>query len=171
MTNRYYSSLFASFQTENCYKLFTKYFFLWCCSPTRAMYSLFMRFYVAHNDAPQSVGILWTSDQLVAQTSTWQHTRLTRDKHPYLRGDPNPQYQQAYGRRHMPQTARLLGLASFLYYDLTNASTMYSYIWSRPFVFSDNTCINCCLEYNVNIVVSLNDGVGLESACPKSGFS
>ena len=27
-----------------------------------------------HNDAPQSVGLLWTSDQPVAETSTWQHT-------------------------------------------------------------------------------------------------
>jgi hypothetical protein len=25
---------------------------------------------ITHNDAPQSVGILWTSDQLVAETST-----------------------------------------------------------------------------------------------------
>jgi hypothetical protein len=31
-------------------------------------------FLITHNDAPQSVGILWTSDQLVAETSTWQHT-------------------------------------------------------------------------------------------------
>jgi hypothetical protein len=29
---------------------------------------------ITHNDAPQSVGLLWTSDQLVAETSTWQHT-------------------------------------------------------------------------------------------------
>ena len=36
----------------------------------------------SHNDAPQSVGLLWTSDQLVAETSTWQHTTLTTDKHP-----------------------------------------------------------------------------------------
>ena len=27
-------------------------------------------FYITHNDAPQSVGLLWTSDQLVAETST-----------------------------------------------------------------------------------------------------
>jgi hypothetical protein len=27
-------------------------------------------FLITHNDAPQSVGILWTSDQLVAETST-----------------------------------------------------------------------------------------------------
>jgi len=24
----------------------------------------------SHNDAPQSIGLLWTSDQLVAETST-----------------------------------------------------------------------------------------------------
>jgi hypothetical protein len=25
---------------------------------------------ITHNDAPQSLGLLWTSDQLVAETST-----------------------------------------------------------------------------------------------------
>jgi hypothetical protein len=28
------------------------------------------------HDAPQSVGLLWTSDQRVAVTFTWQHTTL-----------------------------------------------------------------------------------------------
>jgi len=27
-------------------------------------------YYITHNDTPQSVGLLWTSDQLVAETST-----------------------------------------------------------------------------------------------------
>jgi hypothetical protein len=27
-------------------------------------------FYITHNDAPQPVELLWTSDQLVAETST-----------------------------------------------------------------------------------------------------
>jgi hypothetical protein len=27
-------------------------------------------FVITHNDAPQSVGLLWTSDQLVSETST-----------------------------------------------------------------------------------------------------
>jgi hypothetical protein len=31
----------------------------------------------SHNDAPQSVRLFWTSDQLVAETSTWQHTQQT----------------------------------------------------------------------------------------------
>jgi len=47
-------------------------------------------FYITHNDAPQSVGLLWTSDQLVAETSTWQYTTLTQDKHPCPRWDSNP---------------------------------------------------------------------------------
>jgi hypothetical protein len=31
-------------------------------------------------DRTQSVGLHWTSDQLVAETSTWQHTTLTTDR-------------------------------------------------------------------------------------------
>ena len=49
---------------------------------------------ISHNDASQLVGLLWTSDQLVAETSTWQHTTLTTDKHPCPRRDSNPQSQQ-----------------------------------------------------------------------------
>jgi hypothetical protein len=36
-------------------------------------------FLITHNDAPQSVGLLWMNNQPVAETSTWQHTT---DKHP-----------------------------------------------------------------------------------------
>jgi hypothetical protein len=36
----------------------------------------------SHNDALQSVGLLWTGDQLVAETSTWQHSTLTTNKYP-----------------------------------------------------------------------------------------
>jgi hypothetical protein len=35
-------------------------------------------FVITHSDAPQSVGLLWTSDQLVAETFTWQHTTHTQ---------------------------------------------------------------------------------------------
>ena len=38
-------------------------------------------FQTTHNDAPQSVRLLWTSDQPVAETSTWQHTTLTANIH------------------------------------------------------------------------------------------
>jgi hypothetical protein len=35
-------------------------------------------FLITHDDAPQSVGLPWTSDQLVAETSTWQHNTHNR---------------------------------------------------------------------------------------------
>jgi hypothetical protein len=37
---------------------------------------------ITHNYAPHSIGILWASDHLVAETSTWQHTTHTTDKYP-----------------------------------------------------------------------------------------
>ena len=62
----------------------------------------FWGFLITHSDAPQSVGLLWTSDQLVAETSTLQHITLTTDKHPCLRWDSNPRSQLARGRRPTP---------------------------------------------------------------------
>ena len=35
-------------------------------------------FYITHNDAPQSVGLLWTSDQLVVETSLYLTTHNTQ---------------------------------------------------------------------------------------------
>jgi hypothetical protein len=56
----------------------------------------------SYSDTPHSVGLLWTSDQPVAETSTWQHTILTRDRQPCPRWDSKPQSQQASGRRPTP---------------------------------------------------------------------
>jgi hypothetical protein len=33
-----------------------------------------------HNNAPQSVGLLWMSDQLIAEISTLKHTIFTIDR-------------------------------------------------------------------------------------------
>jgi len=52
----------------------------------------------SHRTTHQSVGLLWTSEHLVAETSIWQHTTLTMDKHPCPRWDSNTQSQQASGR-------------------------------------------------------------------------
>jgi hypothetical protein len=56
----------------------------------------------SHSDTPQSVGILWTSDRPVAETSIRPYTTLLRDKCPCLRRDSNPQSQQPSGRRSTP---------------------------------------------------------------------
>jgi len=67
---------------------FRYFFFLWRCGPTRAMSPSFLRFiHHTHNDASQSVVLLWASDQLVTEASTWQHTTLTTGKHPCPRWD------------------------------------------------------------------------------------
>jgi hypothetical protein len=66
--------------------------FLWLCS--QLLFSLALQpiagygllvhevFVITHNDAPQSVGILWASDQLVAKTSTWQQTQQSTSMPP-----------------------------------------------------------------------------------------
>jgi hypothetical protein len=35
----------------------------------------------SHSGTPHSLGYLWTSDQPEAETSTWQHTTLTKGIH------------------------------------------------------------------------------------------
>ena len=79
-------------------------YYWWKSSPPLqwARSSSFTGFLDHTHDAPQSVRLLWTSDQLVAETSTWQHTTLTPDKHPCPRSDSNPQSQQASGHRPTP---------------------------------------------------------------------
>ena len=56
----------------------------------------------SRSDETHSVGLLWTSDRSDAETSTWQHTSLRRDRHPCPRRDWNPQSQQASIRRPTP---------------------------------------------------------------------
>ena len=54
---------------------------------------------------------LWTSNQSVAETSTWQHTTITSDNHPCPRWDSKPRSQQVSGRRPMPSKERPVGPA------------------------------------------------------------
>jgi len=56
----------------------------------------------SHSDTPHSVELLRTSVRPVAETSTWQHTALTRDRHPRCRRDSNPLSQPANDRRTTP---------------------------------------------------------------------
>jgi len=65
----------------------------------------------SHSDTVHSIALFRTSDQLVAETSTWQHTTLTRDRLPWPRRDSNPPSQQARSHSPTTQTARPLGSA------------------------------------------------------------
>jgi hypothetical protein len=63
-------------------------------------------FYVTHNDTPQSVRLLWTRNQPVAETSTWQHKTLPWNRHPWPQLDSNPQFQQTSDLRSSLWTGR-----------------------------------------------------------------
>jgi len=67
---------------------------------------LFVETSLSHSDTPYSVGLPWTSDRSVAENYTWQHTTLTRDRHPCLRRDSTPQSQEVRGCRPKHLTAR-----------------------------------------------------------------
>jgi len=43
-----------------------------------------------------TLGLLWPSDQRIAETSSWQNTTLTRAIYPCLPRDSNPYSQQTY---------------------------------------------------------------------------
>ena len=104
---------FVGYLASNFLDYFSSFFFPCGVAAQRGPWPPhFWGFLITHNDAPQSVGLLWTSDQLVAKTSTWQHTTLTKDN-PCPRWDSNPRSQQASGRRPTPYTAQLLGPAYF----------------------------------------------------------
>ena len=60
----------------------------------------------SHSDPPVSERLLWTSDGPDVEDSTWQHTTLTRDRHPCCRIDSNLQSHPVSGRRPTPWTAR-----------------------------------------------------------------
>jgi len=40
----------------------------------------------SHSDTPHSVGLPWVHDQPNPETSTWQHTTITRDRYPCTGG-------------------------------------------------------------------------------------
>ena len=73
-------------------------------------------FQITHSDASHSAGLLWTGDQLVAETSTGQHITLTTDKHPC----PPVGFEPTISAGELPQTYALdraaTGIGAFRYY-------------------------------------------------------
>jgi hypothetical protein len=67
--------------------LFLRMFLLSLALQPSAGYGRSRCFLITYNDAPLSVGLIWTSDQLVAEISTCEYTT---QKHPCPRWDKNP---------------------------------------------------------------------------------
>jgi hypothetical protein len=65
-----------------CHIQCARFFLTWRnSSPPLGQGLLIVKDSLSHSDAPQSVGLLWTGNQLVAETSTRQHTTLTTNIH------------------------------------------------------------------------------------------
>ena len=73
-----------------------------------------------HLDTPHWAGLIWTRNRPVAETSTWQHTTLTRDRHQCSRQHSNPQSQQAIGRRHSSYDCTATGIGPSRYTAVEN---------------------------------------------------
>ena len=65
-----------------------------------------------HTHHTHAAGLLWTRDRPGAQTTTRQHTTLTRDRHPCPRRDSNPQPPQVSGMGN-----KCLGIRIFMMRD------------------------------------------------------
>jgi len=108
---RFWLFLFVAFQNLSfqtmglCYKIGhqhfpMKLFFFAAPRPNASHGLLILEVCRSHSDTQRLVGLLWTSDQLIAET--WQRTTLRRDRHPCPRRDLNPQSLQARCSRPTP---------------------------------------------------------------------
>jgi hypothetical protein len=117
-------------------------FFPWHNSPLWTRVPSLSRLH-DHSDTPQSLGLLWTSDQPDPETSTWQHTTISRDRHLCPWRCSNRHYQQASGCRpnerlrprgyydwHKLYCYILYGPFSSLYYVCVFGNHTYSY-WNH----------------------------------------
>jgi hypothetical protein len=115
-----------------------------------------------------TLAIPWTKDRFVTESSIWQHTTFTRDRHPCHRRDSNPQSQQARGRRPTPQTAPPLGSATWilrcfvinLYICLFNCNfgTLIVYLCLK--LWAKSICLS---GVNLRELTTLRTGYGLSS--------
>jgi hypothetical protein len=70
------------------------------------------RFLITHSDASQSIGLLWTSVQLVAESTTWQHTTHTQHTHNRQTSTPPVGFEPTIAAGERPQTYELDGAAT-----------------------------------------------------------
>jgi hypothetical protein len=103
-------------------------------------------FTATHTRTHHSVGLPCTSDQPDAETSTRQHTTFTREIHPWLRQDSNPQSQQATRRRPKPLNRAAIGIGS--------GSKIRRYLWTiwMQIIVCSRNEFPCCIQHSVAIV-------------------
>jgi hypothetical protein len=129
----------------------------------------------SHSDIPHSVGLLWTSDRPVAETSTWQHTTLARDRRPCPRRDSNPQSQQAKAAdlRHRPRghwewrdrcptvlvfDSEITGTQGLSHILTQTSHNFYTEVWWEPCNSSVTVSLRRIMYWSLIILFFLNIG-------------
>jgi len=91
------------------------------------------------------VGLLWNSDQPIAETSTWQHTTLIRDTHATAEFERATQH--ASGCRPTPYWPAALGLAVWANCVILNLNRQYKQ--SRLFSDLNRWLYNYWMQFTV----------------------
>ena len=92
-------------------------------------------FQITHNDAPQSIGLLWFECS-ARYRDLYLITHSTLDRHSCPRWDSNPQSQQASGRRPTSYTARPLGSPRICEHEKNKSPNWRKFHYLSGFVFS-----------------------------------
>ena len=119
-------------------------------------------FLIIHNDATQSVGLLCTSDQFVAETFTWQHTTLTTDRHPR----PPVGFRPTISEGEQPQTYALDGAATGTGEMISNIYLFISarYVLITKLLYSNGLLIIMVImldiwTWNTVLLITVNTGI------------
>ena len=103
----------------------------------------------SHSDTPNSVGLLLASDQPDAETSTWQHTTFTTERHPFRTRNPN---KRAAADPRFRSRSNLDQRSQILKYNAENHLTLllaFLYLVHRRWTFSVRVrSISCLLIYH-----------------------
>jgi len=106
-----------------------------------------------------SVGLPWKRVRPDAETSTWQHTTLTTDRHPCPRRDSSPQSHPASGRRTHALDLTATGIVAFFYCDSHFVSSVYLHLVTSVFVnllFSFEFTLLKCHLHSIDTILILN---------------
>jgi len=105
-----------------------------------------------HSDAPQSVGLLWTSDGPVAETSTWQHETHTTDRQTSM---PPARFEPAIPASELPQTHALDRAASGTEKYTNNQQNAFQYLW-HILVTMFSICFGryCCCHLQGDVIMT-----------------
>jgi len=109
-----------------------------------------------YSDPLQLVGLLWITDQPVAETSTSQHTTLTKDRHLYSWRNSNSETQQASDNRPTTLPRGHWDRCSLLYIRIDYGFTCRYFVsWQIVFTSNDHcTARSWCVmrvEQSINM--------------------